>query len=263
MNRQCEVTLLHHTPLWVAADGIRTCWASNDNSDSIETWKCGESDCDFVTTVWNDIDFNYCGGPICPKCKSSEIFSFIDTGDKNRELIERVGNKFKHASTLEHLYYNFHISGISRACLQELARHRIASPSVKSTRYTLKELKAEESFNDFNNEIDFRRASKYLVWTGVHNVDITTFFALEDLRSLIVEGISNDMAKFAIPEAYKVDLAWSINARSLQNFLELRTNKAALWEIQELAFTVYDAIPEEHKYLFKDYLYQPKEKNEK
>ena len=59
-------------------------------------------------------------------------------GEKDVELIERVGNKFKHASTLEHLSYNFYIQGISRALLQELARHRVASLSVKSTRYTLK-----------------------------------------------------------------------------------------------------------------------------
>ena len=81
-------------------------------------------------------------------------------GEKDVELIDRVGNKFKHASTLEHLYYNFYIQGISRALLQELARHRIASLSVKSTRYTLKELKKEEKF-----EVgQFERASKFILW---------------------------------------------------------------------------------------------------
>ncbi len=52
-------------------------------------------------------------------------------GEKDKDLIDRVGNKFKHASTLEHLTYTFYISGVSRALLQELARHRMASPSVK------------------------------------------------------------------------------------------------------------------------------------
>ena len=55
-------------------------------------------------------------------------------GEKEKELIDRVVNKFKHASTLEHLNYTFYIQGISRACLQEVARHRHTSPSVKSTR---------------------------------------------------------------------------------------------------------------------------------
>jgi len=47
-------------------------------------------------------------------------------GEKDRELILKVGNKMKHASTLEHLNYTFYIEDISRALLQELARHRIA-----------------------------------------------------------------------------------------------------------------------------------------
>jgi len=66
--------------------------------------------------------------------------------DINYERIKRVGVKFKHASTLEHVSYNFDIDGISRACLAELSRHRISSFSVKSSRYTLNELKKEEKF---------------------------------------------------------------------------------------------------------------------
>lgn len=88
-----------------------------------------------------------------------------DGGEKDKELIDRVGNKFKHASTLEHLVYNFYIEGVSRALLQELARHRMASLSVKSTRYTLKELKNEESFTCK----DLERASKYLVLNRCRN----------------------------------------------------------------------------------------------
>ncbi|MDX1808719.1 MAG: FAD-dependent thymidylate synthase [Sulfurospirillaceae bacterium] len=167
-------------------------------------------------------------------------------GEKDRELIDRVGNKFKHASTLEHLVYTFYIQGISRALLQELARHRIASLSVKSTRYTLKELKNEESFqND-----DFKRAEKYLVFTGVEMVDKMSITALENLRLVLKEGISNDKAKYCLPESYKTELTWTINARSLQNFISLRSSKSALWEIQNLAQKLYDNLPDDHKYLF-------------
>ncbi|ARU50133.1 FAD-dependent thymidylate synthase [Sulfurospirillum diekertiae] len=167
-------------------------------------------------------------------------------GEKDKELIDRVGNKFKHASTLEHLVYNFYIEGISRALLQELARHRMASLSVKSTRYTLKELKNEESFTCK----DVERASKYLVLTGVGMVDEMSLKALENLRLVLVEGISNDKAKYCLPESYKTELTWTVNARSLQNFLTLRSDKSALWEIQNLAHALYEALPEEHKYLF-------------
>ncbi len=171
-------------------------------------------------------------------------------GKKDRDLIDRVGNKFKHASTLEHLTYNYYIEGISRALLQELARHRIASLSVKSTRYTLKELKDEEEFNVKDKD----RASKYLVFTGKELVDEMSIKALENLRIVLQSGISNDKAKYCLPESYKTELTWSVNARSLQNFISLRSDKAALWEIRELANRLYDALPRDHQYLFENSL---------
>jgi thymidylate synthase (FAD) len=171
-------------------------------------------------------------------------------GEKDRELIDRVGNKFKHASTLEHLTYNFYIEGISRALLQELARHRMASLSVKSTRYTLKELKDETTFLTTDKE----RASKYLVFTEVEIVDNMSIIALENLRQVLNSGISNDKAKYCLPESYKTELTWSINARSLQNFISLRSDKAALWEIRDLANKLYETLPEDHRYLFESFL---------
>lgn len=169
-----------------------------------------------------------------------------DGGDKDRDLIDRVGNKFKHASTLEHLVYTFYIQEISRALLQELARHRMASLSVKSTRYTLKELKKEEEFV----QCDFNRAEKYLVFTGEEMVDNASIKALENLRQILKANVSNDKAKYCLPESYKTELTWTINARSLQNFLLLRSDKAALWEIRDLAHNIYKALPKDHRYLF-------------
>lgn len=167
-------------------------------------------------------------------------------GDIDKELIDRVGNKFKHASTLEHLNYTFYIQGISRACLQELARHRHASLSVKSTRYTLKELRKEEEFKNIN-----KNSQKYLVLTGNEAVDMASVKALENLRKILNEGISLDIAKYCLPESYKTELTWSINARSLQNFLSLRSSKSALWEIRNLAKAIFEALPSEHKFIFK------------
>ncbi|EAI3670125.1 FAD-dependent thymidylate synthase [Campylobacter upsaliensis] len=167
-------------------------------------------------------------------------------GEKDKELIDRVGNKFKHASTLEHLNYNFYIQEISRACLQELARHRHASFSVKSTRYTLKELRNEAKFR----ENDFENAGRYLVFCGNEAVDNASIKALENLREILQTSISLDLAKYCLPESYKTELTFSINARSLQNFLSLRSSKSALWEIRALARALFEALPEEHCFIF-------------
>ena len=181
-----------------------------------------------------------------------------DKGKLDENLIYRVGNINKHKSVLEHLFYNFDIKGISRACLQELARHRMASLSVKSTRYTLKELNKEDSFLPLCEE-NYKRAEKYIMLSSNERVKDQSIKALENLRLAVKDGIANDIAKYIIPECYKTELVWSINARSLQNFLELRTAKVALKEIRELAYSVYKALPQEHLYLFSGFLTQNKE----
>ena len=219
------VKLLHWTPLSYVAHGMRMSHNNHDKSDS----------------------------------------NGVIIGPKDLALIDRVGNKLKHASTLEPLQYIFDIDGISRACLQELARHRHASLTVKSTRYTLNELKHEEPFTEYTDFNDqeylqngYERACKYLVMTENEHVNRYSILALDNLRDLLVAGISNDLAKYALPEAYKVRLQYTVNARSLQNFLALRSAKDALWEIRLLAAAIYQALPHDHKFLFTDYMQNTK-----
>ena len=214
-----EVTLQRATDLYICSDAIRECHGTKDKSDTLSMEK----------------DLKY---PI--------------SGEKDKALIERVGNKMKHASTLEHLVYTFQISGISRAVLQELARHRHASLTVKSSRYTLKELENENPFEGLD---DADRAEKYLVFTSNAYVNKCSIEALENLRHVIYCKISNDIAKYCMPESYKTSLTWTLNARSLQNFINLRTHNSALWEIQALANKVYEALPKEHKYLFEHFVH--------
>ena len=214
-----KVTLRHHTPLWVCSTAIRTCWDSHDKSDS-----------------FMDLD----GEIIC--------------GDKDKELIDRVGNKFKHSSTLEHLVYSFRIEGVSRALLQELARHRMSSPSVKSTRYTLKQLLNVELFNkDLDgsfDDIDWNVAREFLVMTPDKQTNINSVYTLQGVKERLQAGVSNDYAKFGLPENFKTELSWTINARSLANFLNLRSGASAMWEIRNLANAIFEEIPEEHKFIF-------------
>ena len=220
-----EVKLLHSTPLEIADIAICKCYGNEPHSDEA----------------------------------------------KIKARINRVANVSKHASTIETLVYSLDISGISRACLIELSRHRIASYTVKSSRYTLKELKKEAEFiregvNEKGNisititDELVERASKYVVLTGNSQVDTSIMEALENLRFMILQDIPNDIAKYCMPEAYKTSLVMTINARALQNFLELRSSKNALWEIQSLSKAIYDVLPENHKFLF-DYIYEKENTN--
>lgn len=183
------------------------------------------------------------------KCWGSEC----KTGDAMMQRIDRIINKNKHGSIAEHCVVNFDIRGISRACLQELSRHRHQSLSVESTRYTLGRLKLEEPFIDGDNIYEIR-ASQYLVYTGSPIIDNYSIHALDNLRFAIKLGKSNDIAKYCLPESFKTNLTSSLNIRSLMNFLSLRTDKSALWEIRNLAHAMFNALPEEYKYLLQSYV---------
>lgn len=208
-----KVILLHHTPLSVAVTAARTCWDSFNRGGSYE-------------------------------CPSDTLV------DADIALLDRLIHKNKHESIAEHISYNFSIEGLPRYVLQELCRHRLASYSVKSTRYTLTELRKEKPFLDWDSAT-IARAYNYIDING--DVSIASQLSqLEALRKEIARGISLDKAKYLVPENYLTNLVWTINVRSLRNFLHLRLSKSAHFKIRELAELVYNVIPQEHKFLFED-----------
>ena len=153
-------------------------------------------------------------------------------GEKDLALLKKIIDS-KHESVLEHMVFTFKITDISRACLQELARHRIASYSVKSTRYTLKELRDTP-----DNELE-----KFLIEDIESIVKSSAIDSLKKIKMML--NMSNpdmDKIKYALPECYKTELVWTINLRSLRNFLKLRLSLKAHQEIRKLATIIYSCL---------------------
>ena len=73
-----KVTLLHHTPLHISANGARTCWDSFDKSD---TPKCLSGSGKDVYGDGRDIRCNVCGHHFCI-CEEPVI------GSKDLALLE-------------------------------------------------------------------------------------------------------------------------------------------------------------------------------
>lgn len=203
-----KVELLQHGELAVVIQAIRTCYDSTGKSDSLF------------------------------------MYGKYVLGAHDKELLGRVIAS-GHLSTIEHLSYTFHISGVSRGLLQELARHRIASLSVKSTRYTLGRLKGKDNVTHEN-------AEDFLVMSGVTEVNTAAIRALKAVQELARLDVPNDQLKYCLPEALKTELIWTINARSLRNFLVLRLAPQAHWEIKALASMVFNMVPSEHSLLFEN-----------
>lgn len=132
--------------------------------------------------------------------------------------------KAGHMSVFEHASATLQIEGISRACLAQLTRHRIASYSVMSQRYC--KVGGEDwyvvppSIVGADAEVRFRAQACDAMWS---------------YQAAIDEGATFEDARYLLPESTKTSLVMTINASSLQNFLTLRLDSHAQWEIRKLA----------------------------
>lgn len=139
-----------------------------------------------------------------------------------------------HESVLEHITLTYSVKGLSRACLQELSRHRHISLSVESTRHTLRRQLGEEEFIDELPENSQKFALDFAYFADAH------------------PELSNDELKYYLPELWPTTLVLTSNIRELRHILKLRTAPAALREFRDLARAMYEAVPEEYRYMLRD-----------
>ncbi len=269
-----QAHLLHATPLFISEFGARTCYDSFDKSESKSIQQL-----DNVLSIGDDIDM----------AKHAAIQTAeTEVNANGSDLLHQLSHVYFHESTLEHTSLNFIIKNTSRGVLQELARHRIASFSVQSTRYTMSDLinwfnitkQLNLGVDFFINKIDaldifvtddreYNAIEIGGMWTKLnHQWNILgeeQFKSLSIAKSLLSdfetivsseEGFKllsskakknvGDFIKHIITDNVSCDLAFTINLRSLKNFLDLRLSGAAYWQIQLLAHSIYKQIPENY-----------------
>lgn len=162
-------------------------------------------------------------------------------GNADKEFVpaEVLGRIIKagHESILEHINLTYSVKELSRACLQELARHRHISLSVESTRHTLRKHLENEQWMEHLIE-------------GKRPAQRDLLYDLVNLAKIFDED--NDELKYFLPEFWPTNLVLTSNVRELRHILKLRTAPAALKEFQQLALAMYEAVPKQFKYLLKD-----------
>jgi len=129
-----------------------------------------------------------------------------------------------HLSVWEHMNFTFRVQGVSRACLAQITRHRLASFSVRSQRYCREDdfaavIPPSVSHNDqarqlYNNVIDYIRNA---------------------YGRMLDFGIDAEDARFLLPNACVTEFTVTMNARELMHFCNERLCTRAQWEIRELA----------------------------
>ena len=171
-------------------------------------------------------------------CHANQHFLYDEgyiPSDTLKNIIKR-----KHESILEHINLTFSIQGLSRACLQELARHRHISLSVESTRHTLRK-SIKEHFGEFVNQLSGEMLHVY--------------FQLKDVADDYPD-MSNDELKYYLPEFWPTNLIITLNVREFRHILDLRTAPAALKEFRDLARAMFNEIPEQFRYLLQDCVHE-------
>ena len=149
--------------------------------------------------------------------------------------------KLGHESVLEHITLTYRVQDITRALLQELARHRHISLSVESTRHTLQKLlNSEEFITNLASELP-------------HYQSIACKQFFDFIRTL--PETTNDELKYFIPEFFPTRLILTTNIRELRHILKLRTHPAALMEFRQLGVKLFEVVPDELKYLLEDCVY--------
>ena len=199
-----------------------------------------------------------------------------------RELIRRG-----HGSPLEHGVYTFHIT-CSRVASHQLVRHRIASYTQLSQRYSDKYLRAmikiiggklgviprlkkpgREDYQEYSmlinryletspdyDELLSIVSEAYIIPPSIIHARDEAFLA-HLLKSTAAyyealgKGIGYEDARFLLPQAVKTKILVTMNARELiESFLPLRMCSHAQWEIRYIAWSIWRRLASIHPELF-------------
>jgi thymidylate synthase (FAD) len=136
--------------------------------------------------------------------------------------------KHDYGSVLEHVVFTFELKDITIAISRELLEHRIASHTARSTRYN-DEGAASFYIPNFNDE-----AKKEIYTTTLQN--------LQQQYLKLKEQCGYEVARYVLPLATHCTYQWTVNARSLINFLRLRLCMNAAPEMQELAKNITNLV---------------------
>jgi len=162
---------------------------------------------------------------------------FFDQMD-DRKLV-RYMVEHDYSSTLEHVYFTFKLKDISVALSRELLEHRIASHTAQSTRYVSQ---TDEMPVYIPPDIEGPLRKKV-----IEHMEKT-----HELYKQLEKEVSRESARYVLPLALKCTYLWTINCRSLLNFLRLRLCKNAAPEIRLMATKIKEEVTKIYPEIFED-----------
>lgn len=162
--------------------------------------------------------------------------------DNDAKLIEFLMRK-RHGTPFESTVLTFRIK-TPIAVMREWIRHRIGSFNEMSARY--KEM-PNEFFLPENARIQHGKPGRYtyedapVITPHLQRILTGSYeSAMGAYQSLLSQGVAKEQARLVLPVGIMTQFYWTVNGRSLMNFLELRMAPNAMQEIREAAGQVHD-----------------------
>lgn len=168
--------------------------------------------------------------------------------DKDQRLINYLV-KHRHGSPFEHATFQFYVKA-PLFVRSEWHRHRMASYNEISGRYVKYEpefyIPSTYRLQSINNKQGSEVVEGHEDWhQGNYEIVADACEYTYGLyRSLLSKGVAKEMARILLPANLYTQFYFTVNARSLMNFLGLRAADDAQWEIRQYALAIKDMFEE-------------------
>jgi thymidylate synthase (FAD) len=164
--------------------------------------------------------------------------------DEADEGLIRFLMRDRHGTPFEHNAFRFHVRAPIFVA-REWMRHRMASYNEFSLRYA----EASEDFylpaaEDVRAQVGkpgaytFQPVAADVAAQARRELEAAYEHAYAAYRRLVEMGVARELARCALPVAAYTEFYWTVNARSLMNFVSLRAHETAQREIRAYAEAV-------------------------
>lgn len=174
-------------------------------------------------------------------------FGAVSKGEEQDKRLIKYLLEHAHHTPFEHCYFQFHVCCPIYVARQWM-RHRWGSFNEVSARYT--EVKDEFYIPSQFRGQDTKNKQGSVPTSSLDQAALRKIYedsveaSYAAYHKLIEAGVAREMARGVLPVCQYTQFYWSVNARSLLNFLQLRTDKHAQLEIRVYADAIADFFKE-------------------
>ena len=172
----------------------------------------------------------------------------LTTPERDYKLLNFL-MKEGHHTPFEHVVLTFHVR-TPIFIQRQWFRHRISTFNEISRRYTTK---YSEDFyvpdhirtqDTKNKQGSVRSNNEELTKEDLKLIQYQYDYTYKIYKELLSHGVQREMQRMVLPVGQYTEFHWTVNFRSLMNFLNLRQDSHAQWEIQQYQIQIQKIVKE-------------------